>query len=232
MNIIGLHIILSMSLLVFGDTDASANQNPDVIEKSGQLQQQIKMLQVSAMEPNQPVQTSPLKDMISQLQSLQLPKLAGQAAPVQKAANSDNTDSADANPARPVLQPQTAAAGPAEPNLARLDQVTAPLNAIAAADALYRVGDFVRAKRFYDIAAVETASPQNSIRPWAMYQSANCTRNQNPEGAVELYNLLIAEFPNSTWSSAAMAQRKKIEWLKKNQEELKQRIAGNDPNAL
>ncbi len=231
MNIIGLHIILSMTLLAGGDTDASANQNPDVIEKSGQLQQQIKMLQVSAMEPNQPVQASPLKDMISQLQSLQLPKQAGQAAPVQKAAVANNTDSAVANPVRPALQPQPAAAGPAEPNLARLDQVTTPLNAIAAADALYRVGDFVRAKRFYDLASAETAGSQNSIRAWAMYQSANCTRKQNPEGAVDLYNLLIAEYPNSTWASAAMAQRKKIEWLKKNQEELKQRIAGNDPNA-
>jgi len=232
MNIIGLHLILSMSLLVCGNTDVSVNQNPDVIEKSSQLQQQVKMLQVSAMEPNQPVQSSPLKDMISQLQSLELPKQAGQPAPVQKTAGSDSADSADVNQLRPAAPPQTAAAGPAEPNLARLDQVTAPLNAIAAADALYRVGDFVRAKRFYDLAAAETASSQNSIRSWAMYQAANCTRKENPQQAVELYNRLIAEFPNSAWSSAALAQRKKLEWLKKNQEELKQRIAGNDPNAL
>ncbi|MBN2511352.1 MAG: tetratricopeptide repeat protein [Sedimentisphaerales bacterium] len=232
MNIIGLHIILSMTLLICGSTEAPADKNPDVIEKSGQLQQQIKMLQVSAMEPNQPVQTTLLRDMISQLQSLQLPKQAGQPAPVQKAAVRDTADSADANQAKSVPQPQTTAAGPAEPNLARLDEVTTPLNAIAAADALYRVGDFARAKRFYDIAAADTPGPANSIRSWAMYQSANCTRKQDPQQAVDLYNKLIAEFPNSTWSSAALVQRKKIEWLKKNQDQLKQRMSGNDPNAL
>ncbi len=230
---IGLHIILSLSVLVCGSVDVSANPNPDVIEKSGQLQQQIKMLQVSAMEPNQPVQPGMLNDMIQQLQSLRLPKLAGQAASVQEAAtvtDHNHTDSAQANFSRPI-QPSSAA-GPADPNLAWLDQVTTPLNAIAAADALYRLGDFARAKRFYDIVTADTTGSVHSIRSWALYQSANCLRKQNPERAVELYNLLIAEFPNSTWAAAAMAQRKKIEWLKKNQFELNQRITGNDPNAL
>ncbi|MEN6309369.1 MAG: tetratricopeptide repeat protein [Anaerohalosphaeraceae bacterium] len=201
-------------------------QTAQTVQKSEQLQRQIRMLQVSAMEPNQPAQGVSLQHMIQQLQSLQMPaQVAGMKTVPPVEPKTEST---------PTVQPQPAVQAPVEPaqaGLARLDQVTEPLNAIAAADALYRMKDYARAMRFYEV-AIDTAKSNVMNRQWAMYQSANCMRCQDADRAVELYGRLIAEYPNSPWSSAALAQRKNLEWLKKNQAELKQRIPANDPNSL
>ncbi len=201
-------------------------QTDPSVEKSEQLQRQVRMLQLSAMDPNQTPQGNSLKQMIEQLQSLQLPAETADT----KASSPDEPKTES----KPVVQPQPTlpiSNDPIQTGLARLDQVAEPLNAIAVADALFRLKDHARAMRFYEV-AIDTAKSSVMERQWAMYQSANCMRYQDADRAVELYGRLIAEYPNSPWSSAALSQRKTLEWLKKNQAELKQRIAVNDPNSL
>jgi len=116
------------------------------------------------------------------------------------------------------------------PQICSLDKVEKPVNVLAAADALYQAKDYKRAMRFYQM-AIEL-KPQNDLtgRQWAMYQAANCMQHQTPDQAVQCYDRLLAEYPGSPWASAALAQRKNLDWLKQNQTLLLKSTTSNDPN--
>ncbi len=232
MNIFGLKLLVCLAAFAIGDEDPNAvsvfSGLSESTEKAGQLQQQMRMLQVSAMDPNSTMQSDSLKSLIGQIQTLKLPMEIAQ--PAKPAADQKSSPA----PIAVVQPPSQSVPKKADPNvspLAEIDAVKEPLNALAAADAMYRMGDYVRAMRFYDMVAAQKSEANIVPRQWAMYQAANCMRRQNPDQAMELYGKLLAEYPNNVWASAALAQKHTLEWLKKNETELKQRIQIDDPNS-
>jgi len=221
MNAAALKMLVCLTAFVVGAEDPNqasiSESSQEITEKANQLQQQMRMLQDSAMDPNSTLQSNSLRSLIDQIQTLKLPSEAVNAAA----------------PAAVVQMPAQTLTKKAEAkavSLADIDAVKEPFNAIAAADALYRMGDYVRAMRFYDIVIAKKSESNILPRQWAMYQAANCMRYQDVDKAMELYNGLLAEYPNNGWAAAAMAQKHALEWLKKNKAELEQRTQIDDPN--
>jgi outer membrane protein assembly factor BamD (BamD/ComL family) len=111
-----------------------------------------------------------------------------------------------------------------------LHEIEKPVNAMATADALYRAKDYRHAVRFYRMVTETAGRDDLSGRQWALYQTANCLRNEDPEKAIAAYQQLIAEHPGSTWAAAALIQQRNLEWLKKNQPVFLKTKPQNDPN--
>jgi tetratricopeptide (TPR) repeat protein len=207
------------------------------VNQSEAIRQQVESQRVSAMEPNQPGQSNVLRQVIAQLESLRWSGEYAATYPgaVVKKPKEEKTQTAavaaEQSPSSAVLQPVSAESRQNDtPRISSLDKVDKPVNVLAAADALYQAKDYKRAMRFYQM-AIEL-KPQNDPtgRQWAMYQAANCMQRQTPDQAVQCYDRLLAEYPGSPWASAALAQRKNLDWLKQNQTLLLKSMASNDPN--
>lgn len=228
MSVFGLKLLVCLASFAIGVEDPNSNAAStgmlETAKKAEQLQQQVRLLQDSAMEPNSTLQSDSLRSLINQIQTLKLP-----FEPVKAGQSSAG------KMASPAATPMTFHTSSNKVNanvslLTEIDTVTDPVNALAAADALYRMGDYARAIRFYDMIIGQQSDSNILPRQWAMYQAANCMRHQDSEKAMELYNNLIAEYPNNAWAVAAAAQKQSLEWLKKNEAELKKRTDVNDPN--
>jgi len=204
------------------------------VNQSEAIRHQVESQRVSAIEPNQPGHSNVFRQVIAQLDSLQWSAESAAAYPGAAAEKpkeeKTQTAAAEQSPSLAVLQPVPAASQGGTPQICNLDKVDKPVNILAAADALYQAKDYRRAMRFYQM-AVES-KPQNDPtgRQWAMYQAANCMQHQTPEQAIQYYDRLLTECPGSPWASAALTQRKNLDWLKQNQALLLKSTTSNDPN--
>ncbi len=102
-------------------------------------------------------------------------------------------------------QPEAVRVSVVPRGLEQLDSVEQPIDAMGAADALFRCGDFERAERFYRLAAERAGSPSEPDWQWAVFQRANCLRHSRPEAARQLYQELLQQTPGSCWKEAARA---------------------------
>jgi tetratricopeptide (TPR) repeat protein len=205
--------------------DRSAARNAEL------LRRQVELQRVSAIEPNQPTQAETLKQVVNQLGSLEWsqdlagaskPKVVGnlQQQEIKTAGASQVFDKIAAK--KPVNEEKSLKTD--------LDDVKNPVNALAAADVLYKAKDYSRALRFYQIAA-ESKEPSNSVdRQWAVYQAANCLRHQDSQKAITTYQQVLAEYPDSPWAPAALIQQKNLEWFKQKETVLSNTRTHNDPN--
>jgi tetratricopeptide (TPR) repeat protein len=221
MMLLGISLVLRIALL----SSADVGQDPNLAERNltGQsetIRQQIERQRFSAIEPNEPTRSDALKEVVNRLQSLQLSadfKPLPAAGPIEKTKK----DNPDAKPAVSI-QPESIVSEEVD-----LDEIQKPVNAMAAANALYRANDYRRAVRFYEMAAKAAEAADPSGRQWALYQIANCLRHEDKEKAIAAYQQMIKEYPSSSWANAALIQQKNLEWLKKNQPVLSKT---NDPN--
>jgi tetratricopeptide (TPR) repeat protein len=228
MSGLGLKLLVCIAAFVYGDSEPNQINQQVVCEvnefsRTEQLEQQIRSTQFAAMEPNSMTQSNTLKDLIDQIQTLRLPSEMVKPEPKPAEPNKTEVASADKKIApEPAAQTDTVVQDTSP--LVAIDAVANPLNPLASADALYRMGDYSRAIRFYEKIIEEKSDPNVVSRQWAIYQAANCVRYQDRDKAVALYARLLFEYPNNPWAEAAMVQKRSLEWLKKNDEELKRRI--------
>jgi tetratricopeptide (TPR) repeat protein len=91
------------------------------------------------------------------------------------------------------------------------------LDPLAVAEALFQRGNMKDAAKFYALALKRIADKTDNLnRPWAMFQAANSIRYDDPAGAYQLYQQLIAEYPASDWTAAAHSQQQVITWYQQN----------------
>ena len=86
----------------------------------------------------------------------------------------------------------------------------ATMNLIPLADALFEDGKTDQAADLYE--HVSKVSTDDSQKAWALYQTANCRWKSSPNSAADAYTKLIAEHPQSLWSSLAAAQLKFVKF--------------------
>lgn len=83
----------------------------------------------------------------------------------------------------------------------------------ALADTLFVGGYLESAVFFYEMAMENETDAEEA---WLLFQTANCYREISPSAAVKAYGKLLAEHPDSLWSSAANMSMHIIEWRKAN----------------
>lgn len=216
---------------VIGDPNQAEHS---ITRDSQTLRQQMEFHRMSAMEPNQPTLADRLKQVVTQLQTLQLPVASSGSSAAPEAGNIKEEKKSPVTPS--TLPAATSAQSMQESKKSgvtqtvSLNEIEKPVNALATADALYQAKDYHQALRFYQMAAETGGKGDTAGRQWALYQTANCLRNEDTEKAIAAYQQLIAEFPSSSWTPAALIQQKNLEWLKKNQQVFLKTKLQNDPN--
>ena len=78
------------------------------------------------------------------------------------------------------------------------------------AEALFLTRHFDAASVFYEQALKEAKNDDD--KAWLLYQMGNCRRPNDPAAARALYGRILAEHPDSVWSSLADMQSRLIEW--------------------
>jgi hypothetical protein len=82
------------------------------------------------------------------------------------------------------------------------------------AEALRLGGHLDHAAGFYDMAMKSTSDSKE--KAWLLFQSANCLRQKNPSAALEKFQKLLTEYPDSLWAPLAQAQAQVVEWRQTN----------------
>ena len=234
MKVTGLMIMICqvcLPVVVFAAPDPNQT-HLSVTEETEKLWRQVQLQRVAAMESNQSDGADTLKRLVSQVQSLEMSANPTQASEpnVSERLQEKKTKVIEATQAFMAI-PKTQSGNKVENGVlltASLDEVQNPVNAIATADVLYQAKDFDRALRFYQM-LTETEEKDDSIdRQWAMFQAANCLRHMDAAKAVAAYQRLIADYPNSAWTPAALAQQRNLEWFKQNQTILSKSESSNE----
>lgn len=93
------------------------------------------------------------------------------------------------------------------------DEVVDPFSI---AEILYLSGQLPEAARFYE-SALKRVSPDDPAssqkRAWIVLQRANCLRQQDPIQAIEMYQMLLREHPDSPWQESAQTWLKLAQWF-------------------
>jgi len=86
------------------------------------------------------------------------------------------------------------------------------------AEILYSTGYLPEAARFYE-KALERTNQEDPVsvrnRDWIIFQWANCLRDQEPVQAMDLYQRLLSEHPESPWKDAAQIWLELAQWYGK-----------------
>lgn len=228
-----LNILLSALLMgaAFGVTEPN-QAGSSVTEETEMLRQQVQLQRVSAMEPNQSCGADVLKQLVSQIKSLEMSaNPAGVSEPnTAEKSTEQGIKPAEASksvvPVAPRVSGDVTAGVEQQPD--SIDKIEKPVNTLAAADVLYRAKDYQRALRFYEMAAESKDKNNTADSQWAMYQAANCLRYLDAAKAEAAYQKLIAEYPNSAWTAAAIIQQKNLEWFKRNQPVFTKKESGHE----
>lgn len=159
-----------------------------------------------------------LEKMLLQFNELKIPSSRN----LQKAT----TDIAPAEPNIAEAQPQECNAVPpgtiADTTLKELVAAAKDPNSIAEplalAQTLYRSGSFKEAALFYAIAAGRATAMGRVLssddKAWILLQLAACHQD-TPAAAIGILDKLIAEYPKSVWTPAAIAKRDILQWYQK-----------------
>jgi len=137
-----------------------------------------------------------MEDEIRRLMSLQdeIRALLGASSRTQP-ASATGTD----QPA--AAQPEPAPVPPPEPPEA--------ISILAAADALYRAGKYDNALELYR----KAPAADKEDKCWVLFQQANCLRSAGwPNEALELFQRVITEFPDTFWAAESEWWIAAVQW--------------------
>jgi hypothetical protein len=192
---------------------------PPLFETSKQTRLSVAHTRIAALpDSSASTEKSALAKMLMQFNDLKIPlsrnpqKATAQAAP----------------PEPNIVQPQ-----PQETETLPLGQIDAKTleelaaaakdpNAIAEplalAQTLYRAGYFKEAALFYQIATGRTTATGRVLtsddKAWILLQLAAC-HHDAPNIAISVLDKLIAEYPKSIWTPAAITKRDILQWYQK-----------------
>ena len=213
------HLLVGLAcLLTAGQTAASlagegeqANR-PTAAER---VRQNVRKLWRAGVEaPEETARHSGLQEAIRKLKSI---RLVDTAQPIQAATSQPTTVPAPARargtsrPSRPSYR-----RGLDQEALAKLKTIPpkSVANPSSLADALYLGGYYGVAGRFYELALER--SGEGAGTDWLLFQIGNCFRPNDPAAALGVYRRLIAQHPDSLWSSLADSRARLIEWYQVN----------------
>jgi tetratricopeptide (TPR) repeat protein len=92
------------------------------------------------------------------------------------------------------------------------------MDPFAIAEILYASGHLPEAALFYEKALEridQEDAPNAGRRAWIVFQNGNSLRQHQPAQAVEMYQMLMREYPDSPWKEAAQAWLALANWYSK-----------------
>lgn len=227
------------------DLDNKSNHNrPDldtIIKKVRSMRLKLRKETIASVAtPNDPnSKTAVLEEYIKQLDALHIPKTitekADKTVPTKQPKQTKKDEPTPIIPLAKTIKETVKSKKEIFNNkvdalLEKPDNIIDPL---AVADAIYKDEDYENALKFYNLALKRMSTQKDpSNRPWAIFQSANCLRLSDSAEAAKLYQQLIAEFPNSHWTPAAMLQNTIITWTAANNPLKITEKFVSDPNSL
>ena len=198
-------------------------------EQNNQLIKQLQYEDISPVDYTDNHRDEDLQKIIEQLQCIEL-KPNKQTADSKPAVNDTQTSLAADVASDDVSehnQIKTAADSPYEKLHSRtleiieqaLQQPKSVNNSFELAEILFLSNHLKSAGVFYQQAlkATDPNEPDPTHnREWIMFQTGNCLRDTDPNGAIEVYTMQISQYPDSPWSQLAKTRIELINWLKTN----------------
>jgi tetratricopeptide (TPR) repeat protein len=206
---------------------APQDEKNDVIDSSRIARSKLRQTGILSMETMKTSDTkNRLAQLIARLQALKPPKpkqtVAPEIQPVQSVEPKSVTGQSASTPPKENQTRTSNSRAVDEDEIERslaalLDNPQSILDPLSVAQALFRRGSLSDAAKFYRLAIEAMADKiDHPDRPWALFQNANCIRRDDPLEAYKLYQQLIADYPNSHWTPAALAQQQIITWYQQN----------------
>jgi hypothetical protein len=211
--------ILAENVITVNRHEPNEANTPPLFEKSKQTRLSVAHTRIAALPDGSASEEKPaLEKILAQFNNLKIP-------------SSRNPQKAAAQAVLP--EPNIVESQPQESNtvplgqidLKTLEELTAAAkdpNAIAEplalAQTLYRAGHFKEAAIFYEIAEGRTTAMGRILtsddKAWILLQLAACYQD-TPQIAIGVLDKLIAAYPKSLWTSAAVTKRDILQWYQK-----------------
>jgi hypothetical protein len=222
--------IIIINLVICGQISWAQNQKPKIdfriknpaIEKSRQLRKQLKYKGTDSMQDSSTPQAaqSPetsLDELINSLNQLQFKKEEKKSIiepPAQAEPEKDSSPQTDNTKKDNQKNKQQPAPQPYEKKinelLANPDNIKNPM---PVAEALYKMGYPKKAGTFYKYALENIIEDkEHPDRPWVLFQTANCLRTSEPNLSYKYYQMLMDDYPDSFWVSAAKSRQEMLAW--------------------
>jgi len=206
-----------------GITDSNSLRTA-VAESVGDFQrirQQLMSQQIEPLkEPDLQEQSEGLRQLVDRLRSLDIsPAMMKPQADTTTADSNDISmaveTSKDTNDMTSTVASSTTEESELKPEARLLELLQGPDGAIhplPLADVLYRQGYYAEALTYYEM--VQQSLKENDVvnHQWILFQIANCTREIDPAGALELYEKFIQHYPNAKWTPVASSRKTLLEW--------------------
>jgi tetratricopeptide (TPR) repeat protein len=181
-----------------------------------------------------------LKQVIERVQLLKPPKpkptTAADIQPVQQVFPTPKAKTQVLATPKPQKSKMTKATTTDYADRALIALIANPQNVVdplAVAESLFHQGNLKTAAKFYNLAIERLADKtDNPNRPWAIFQAANCIRQDDLAGAYKLYQQLITQYPASDWTATAHSQQQIITWYQQNSPKKILEKYIRDPNSL
>ncbi len=227
-NFINIIITLSLCASAFSNDKQTPHisfktKNPE-IEKSRELRKQIKYYEADSMikenipEPSQKNQTS-LDELIQSLNQLHFKEEEQKSIiepseeseqkkeQVQKTGKKINDKDKNQLPPEQEINPYEEKINKLLSNPENIE------NPLPVAEALFKMGYIKKAGFFYKYALENIMQDkENSDRPWVLFQTANSLRTSEPNLSYKYYQMLMDEYPDSFWVSAAKSRQEMLAW--------------------
>lgn len=228
----------------FAETPAKNTIKSMPTKNTVKLQREVKKSDISSLaKPESSETKDSLAELISQIESLEIPdtKTDVKQPLSQPSATQEQPGKKEEVKAEPLVKTSetteaTETSTPKKKDTIELinesKNITEPL---AVAESLLACGKSDKAIKFFDMAleatnGIETMSDTN--RAWILFQLATCLRGTEPARAGQLYQQLIAEYPESYWTPVAAIQNQIVEWQLKAQPKTVLEKHQSDPNSL
>jgi tetratricopeptide (TPR) repeat protein len=193
-------LVLTLIVLSHATNAFASDEGAKLLEEARQLR--LAAWRASIAAPAETKNATDLAGIIQQIESVQLsPEAAPE--PQTQPAEQPTAPAVQTQPTQPAVVDPMAALNNVDPGAIK--------NPLGLADGLYEQGHLAQAGRFYE--AVLASDAQADSKAWALFQLANCKRQQDPDAARGLYQRLISEYPSCPWRPAAESRQQLIEWM-------------------
>jgi tetratricopeptide (TPR) repeat protein len=220
---------------------ANPDAKPDIVGNSRVARWKLRQAGIKSFPTTQASDPKDqLKQVIEHVQSLKPPKpkptTAADIQPVQPVHPTPAAKTHVLAPPKPQKSQMPKAPTTDYTNRALTALIANPqsvVDPLAVAESLFHQGNLKTAAKFYNLALERSADEtDNPNRPWAIFQAANCIRQDDPAGAYKLYQQLITQYPASDWTATAHSQQKIITWYQQNSPKKILEKYIRDPNSL
>ncbi len=220
---------------------ANPDAKPDIINNSRVTRWKLRQAGIKSFPTTQASDPKDqLKQVIDRVQLLKPPKpkptTAADIQPVQPVHPTPAVKMQILAPPKPQKSQMPKAPTTDYANRALTALIANPqsvVDPLAVAESLFHQGNLKTAAKFYNLALERLADEtDNPNRPWAIFQAANCIRQDDPAGAYKLYQQLITQYPASDWTATAHSQQQIITWYQQNSPKKILEKYIRDPNSL